>query len=230
MSAASGSMHEGIDTPVRSIAEVLARFEANRRNLLTWIDGSWLPAWAARLAPAAWPEAASSALARVLGLRLPELEACRASDPALAALATLSVDEVLTVLRVRALWFRRNELRRLIGRDSREHCAQLVGTPHAAGLLRHIQAEPDGPQIEPLRRAGLPALDVLTVTRAAWEGWCLMSRDGALPPEGPVQLVRLALPRELAEPDWLKVCDRSLDGDGSVQTLKLLPYLYPERS
>ena len=55
MSAASGSVHEGIDTPVRTIAEVLARFEANRRNLLTWIDGSWLPAWAARLAPAEWP-------------------------------------------------------------------------------------------------------------------------------------------------------------------------------
>ena len=108
-------------------------------------------------------------------LRLPELESCRANDPALTALATLSVDEVLTVLRVRSLWFRRNELRRLIGRDSREHCAQLVGTPHAAGLLRHIQAAPDGPQIEPLRRAGLPALDVLTATRAAWEGWHTIS-------------------------------------------------------
>ena len=230
MSAATHPMHEDFDTPVRRLAQVLARFEANRRCLLAWIDRSWLPSWATRLAPGLRLDEGGAALARALGLGLPDLDACRRGEPQFDVLATLAVDEVLAVLRVRSIWFRRNELRRMVARDSREHCVKLVGTPHAAELLRHIQASPDGPQIEPLRRAGMPPLEALTVPLLAWEGWCLLCRDGVLPPDGPVDLVRLALPRELAEPTWLAACDRAIDGDGSVQTLALLPYLHPERS
>ena len=230
MSAATSPMHEDFDTPVRRIAQVLARFDANRRSLLAWIDRSWLPAWAARLMPGLQAEEGGAALAHALGIGFPELDACRNDDPHVGVLATLAVDEVLAVLRVRSIWFRRNELRRMVARDSRERCVQLAGTQHAVDLLRHIQAAPDGPQLEPLRRAGMLPLDALTAPLLAWEGWCLLRRDGVLPPDGPVDLVRLALPRDLAEPTWVTACDRALDGDGSIQTLALLPYLHPERS
>ncbi len=230
MSAASRSVHEDLDTPVRRIAQVLARFEANRRSLLGWIDRSWLPAWAVRLESGRGPDDGAAALARALGIGVLDLDACRDGDPAFGVLATLAVDEVLTMLRVRSVWFRRNELRRFVGRESREHCVRLVGTARAADLLRHIQAAPAGPQIEPLRRAGMLSLEALTAPLLAWEGWCLFRRDGALPFDGPVDLVRLALPRELAEPTWLAACERAIDGDGSIETLRLLPLLHLERS
>ncbi len=230
MSIAPSRVHEGLDTPVRRIAQVLARFEANRRDLLAWMDRSWLPAWAERFAPGLRCEEGARALAHAIGLGLPRLDACAAADLAQGSLAMLSVEQVLTMLRVRSLWFRRNELRRLVGRASRDHCAQLIGTGSAAGLLRHIQAATDGPQIEPLRRAGMPAVDTLTGQAAAWEGWCLFRRDGVLPVDGPADLVRLALPREWSEPDWLAGCDRTIDTDGSARTLEFLPHLFPERS
>ncbi len=230
MSIAPSHVHEGLDTPVRRIAQVLARFEANRRDLLAWIDRSWLPAWAERLAPALRRDEGAVALAHAIGLGLPRLDACTADDPAQGALAMLSVEQALTMLRVRSLWFRRNELRRLVGRVSRDHCAQLIGIRGAAGLLRHIQAATDGPQIELLRRAGMPAVDTLTAPALAWEGWCLFRRDGVLPVDGPADLVRLAMPREWSEPDWLAGCDRTIDAHGSARTLELLPHLFPERS
>lgn len=230
MSAASRPVHEDLDTPVRRIAQVLARFEANRRGLLEWIDRSWLPGWAVRLESGSCPDDGSAALARLLGLGVPDLELCRPGDAALGVLATLAVEQVLTMLRVRSVWFRRNELRRFVGRESREHCVRLLGTARAADLLRHIQAAPAGPQIEPLRRAGMLSLQTLTAPLLAWEGWCLFRRDGALPFDGPVDLVRLALPRELAEPKWLAACDRAIDGDGSIEALRLLPHLHLERS
>ncbi|MDG0025459.1 type III secretion protein HrpB4 [Trinickia sp. Y13] len=230
MSIAPSHVHEGLDTPVRRIAQVLARFEANRLDLLAWIDRSWLPAWAERLAPALRRDEGALALAHAIGLGLPRLDACTADDPAQGALAMLSVEQAMTMLRVRSLWFRRNELRRLVGRVSRDHCAQLIGIRGAAGLLRHIQAATDGPQIESLRRAGMPAVDTLTAPALAWEGWCLFRRDGVLPVDGPADLVRLAMPREWSEPDWLAGCDRTIDAHGSARTLELLPHLFPERS
>lgn len=230
MSIAPSHVHEGLDTPVRRIAQVLGRFEANRLDLLAWIDRSWLPAWAERLAPALRRDEGALALAHAIGLGLPRLDACTADDPAQGALAMLSVEQAMTMLRVRSLWFRRNELRRLVGRVSRDHCAQLIGIRGAAGLLRHIQAATDGPQIESLRRAGMPAVDTLTAPALAWEGWCLFRRDGVLPVDGPADLVRLAMPREWSEPDWLAGCDRTIDAHGSARTLELLPHLFPERS
>lgn len=230
MSAASRSVHEDLDTPVRRIAQVLARFEANRRGLLGWIDRSWLPAWAVCLESGRCADDGSAALARALGVDVLDLDACRDSDAGLGVLATLAVDQVLTMLRVRSVWFRRNELRRFVGRESREHCVRLLGTPRAADLLRHMRAAPAGPQLEPLRRAGMLSLEALTAPLLAWEGWCLFRRDGALPFDGPLDLVRLALPRELAEPKWLAACEGTLDGDGSIETLRLLPHLHLERS
>jgi len=133
-------------------------------------------------------------------------------------------------MRLRALWFRRNELRRIVGRESRDHCLDLIGAANADNLLRLIQMQPSGPQIEPLYRLGLPALGGLSALLLAWEGWCLFRRDGAWRSGTPTDLVRLALPRDLVEPEWLDTCDPAVDRDGSIETLKLLPHLYPEQS
>src|SRR6185312_4272048 len=90
MSAASRSVHEDLDTPVRRIAQVLARFEANRRGLLGWIDRSWLPAWAVCLESGPCADDGSAALARALGVDVLDLDACRDSDAGLGVLATLA--------------------------------------------------------------------------------------------------------------------------------------------
>lgn len=184
----------------RRLARLLVGYERNVRTAVDWVHPSWLDT----LLPPGVPELAvdapdrellSLALVARLGVVEPPLESF-SMGPA-ADLGAWTKDDALLVLKVRALLFRRGELRSWIDRPSRARVSEWLGED-ATQLVLALQRLPDAPKIEQVVRAGLAQeLAVLSAERLAWEGWCLFSSDGSWTEAGPSSLLRLALPREM---------------------------------
>lgn len=198
--------HDGQANVARRLAILLRRYERSLRSLIDWIDPSWL----ARLVPpdvaqlavdTAERERLSLAVADRLGVSTPPLSSFSAKANDL--LGVLDVREVLDVWRIRALLFRRAELRSWIDRPSRERVNQWVGAD-ATFFVRALQVMPEAPKVERFTRNGnAPELAALTAAQLAWEGWNLFACDERTNERGPSSLLRLALPRELEPTPWI---------------------------
>jgi type III secretion system HrpB4-like protein len=198
--------HDGQAHVARRLAILLRRYERNLRSLIDWIDPSWL----AGLVPPGVLELAvdtvereqlSLAVAERLGVSAPPLSSFSAKANEL--LGVLEVREVLDLWRIRALLFRRAELRSWIDRPSRERVSQWVGHD-ATFFVRALQVMPDAPKVERFTRTGnAPELAALTASRLAWEGLNLFACDERTSERGPLWLLRFALPREFETTPWI---------------------------
>ncbi|WP_010119724.1 type III secretion protein HrpB4, partial [Burkholderia oklahomensis] len=160
-------------------------------------------------------------LLRTLGATSPSLDGFDAPADRLAA---LPVADALRLLRLRALLFRRTELRHWIGRASRERLTGWVG----ADGYRALAALPDASRARDLdRREPIAPLAQLSDDGLAWEGWCLFERERVWSAAGPMRVVRLALPRGAVRPPWI---ERATAGADGATLLARLPSLFPEWS
>lgn len=233
-------------SPAARAAAWLARHERNRLNAIDWIDRSWLPDWFdAALPPDDAMRSHDTACALASALALPLFDARDLLDcidggksmPAWtrrsAALALLPMDDQLRLLRLRSLVFRRAEVRRVLDFERRSRWAAMIG-PDGTAHLRWLQSLADAPEMPVLSRTlGAPPLAALEETALAWEGYCLLERDGVLTAgagQARPPLLRFALPRSCAAPAWLARCERHIDARGSEQLLERLPILFPEHA
>jgi hypothetical protein len=231
-------------SPAARAAAWLAQYERNRLDAIEWVDRSWLPGWLRAAEPqdeAMRARDNACALAGALGLPLVEAqEAFGGIDGAKAAtagrrqslaLTSLPMRDQLRLLRVRALVFRRAELRRVLDLERRSRWAATIGDDGAAHL-RWLQSLPDAPEMSALSRTlGAPALDAIDETTLAGEGYWLLTRDGVLPAERAASsMLRFGLPRTWNTPAWLARCDRGVDTDGTEHLLDRLPILFPEHA
>jgi hypothetical protein len=235
-------------SPAARAAAWLVRHERNRLNAIDWIDRSWLPDWFDTALP---PDDAmrsrdhACALARALALPLPvfdarELLRCLDGGQSLPArrrqslaLAGLPMDDQLRLLRIRSLVFRRAEVRRVLDLERRSRWAAMIG-PDGTAHLRWLQSLADAPEMAALLRTlGAPPLDALDEATLAWEGYCLLERDGALAADAgraSPPLLRFGLPRSWTAPPWLARCERHIDARGSEHLLDRLPILFSEHA
>ncbi|AXL50211.1 hypothetical protein DSC91_002314 [Paraburkholderia caffeinilytica] len=258
-------MNAPTDLPFMRVAAALDSYRRNLASAAHWADPSWsavlLGANAAQLehwrgalerAGAAAVEACSQALADAAGVKPPSFasltQAALKSTPAGAAqpnavlLDVLPVRHALQVLRMRALSFRRAEVRRLIDKRTRSQLSAWTGV----GIDRLTQDAhlADAPDIARLAaRAAMPPLTALDAGTLAVEGCALLLRDlgGANAPNVasgasfanestrvPFPLLRLALPRALPTPAWLTSLPEGLDTPGSARLFARLSDLLPE--
>lgn len=210
----------------------LAQYQVNRLSLLAWIHPSWLSVETfALLQDYAVPGAAGAACAAAWleteNLPLPPLSAFRSRCEALAA---LPITDALYMLRLRALFFRRGELRYWVDRESRTLLSEWLGLD-ATIALRGLLGSANGPPVDRLmRRHGMSPLDDLSADELAWEGFCLFEYDGMARPGGPLALLKFALPRALPVPGWISPDNVWTSVNESIAVLKQLPVLYPEQS
>ncbi|WP_183085310.1 type III secretion protein HrpB4 [Trinickia fusca] len=231
-----------MQSPAARVAAWLEQLDGNRRACLDWMHPSWLPAWLLDGTVGESLRDADDACANALVqlLELPSVDAfdtyatwqtCASRDAwarNVLAFATLPIDWQRRLLRLRALVFRRGEVRRIVDLMRRSRLAALLGE-QATPLLRWLAQLPGAPDVATLSRAiGMPGLDALDDDALEWEGFCLLERDGVLANDAAAQWLRRALPRELDVPIWLARCERAVDADGSAHVLSRLPELFPE--
>jgi hypothetical protein len=233
-------------SPAARAAVRLAQHERNRLDAMEWIDRSWLPRWFDVASPpsdAMRSRDNACVLASALGLPVFDvrdlfdgIEAGKtipARRRPRLAMAALPMRDQLRLLRVRSLVFRRAEVRRVLDLERRSRWAAMIGDDGAAHL-RWLQSLADAPEMAVLSRTlGAPPLDALDETALAWEGYCMLVRDGALTDDagrtGP-SMLRFGLPRSWTTPAWLARCERHIDASGSAQLLDRLPILFPEHA
>ncbi|MFM0363586.1 type III secretion protein HrpB4 [Paraburkholderia sediminicola] len=246
-------MNAPTDLPFMRVAAALDSYRRNLATVAHWADPSWSAAlfganaaqldhWRGALerAGAAAVEACSQALADAAGVKPPSfasltqaaLKPTRAgtAQPNAVLLDVLPVRHALQVLRMRALSFRRAEVRRLIDKRTRSQLSEWTGV----GIDRLTQDAHlvDAPDIARLAaRAAMPPLTALDAGTLAVEGCALLLRDLGGANEStrvPFPLLRLALPRVLPTPAWLASVPEELDAPGSARLFTRLSDLLPE--
>lgn len=231
-------------TPARRLAQALRAWEQNARDALAWMHPAWLAhglalaeADAVTLAHAIPRERAAAcglALVENAGCALPDLDALgRAQHP--ASLDALPASLGLNVLRLRALRFRRAELRRIVDKRARASVQQWTGVPLERLARETPQERASAPDIARLAIAPLATLDADAL---AFEGLALIERDefadrgkdhGNVPNAAACPLLRLALPRTPAmAPRWVAQVPRETDASGTRALVAQLPELLPE--
>nr|WKF60277.1 hypothetical protein HUO10_004798 [Paraburkholderia busanensis] len=210
-------------SPYRRAAAMLLAWQRNARGVLQWAHPSWLASALAidetqaagltQAVAAAHADDCSLALLRHLGLPMPSLEAF--AEPGPLRLDALPAAAGLRVLRIRALRFRRAEIRRIVDKRTRATVVQWAGLPLdrlTGDAPNDRRAMPDIAQMA--ARVPIPPVAMLDDHALALEGYALIRRDlevdldlgGA---RSPCPLLRLALPRGVA-------ADRPVDGYASV--------------
>ncbi|MFM0553156.1 type III secretion protein HrpB4 [Paraburkholderia sediminicola] len=236
--------------PFARAAAAFAAYERNARDAVRWAHPSWLEAalgaepaelgglrTALATAPRAHLDACSLALIEFAGVRTPPFDALRSPNP--AVLDALPAAQGQRVLRMRSLFLRRAEVRRLIDKRSRRQISEWVGLPidqlmavwaNGAALADRSRTAPASHVLDPGRLGGpsrFPALDRVDAELLAQEGCALMLRD-ARSGVAPFVLLRLALPVGLGEPAWFADGGREVDPGGTARVLASLPELLPE--
>lgn len=224
--------------PFARAAAALVAYERNARGLAGWIHASWLahalhaqPHALGRLRQAldaagrANMESCSRALVRAVGVMPPEFNALRRPGPAL--LDCLPAEMGLQVLRMRAVWLRRAEARRLIEKRSRMQISEWIGISLDRMLNAAAQGGGNAPDINRLiSRAQVPSLDRLDADQLADEGYALVMRDlHAVAP--PFALLRLALPKSMPAVGWVDDA-AATDTNGTAELFAQLGRLLPE--
>ncbi|MFM0416084.1 type III secretion protein HrpB4 [Paraburkholderia aromaticivorans] len=255
-------MNAPTDLPFMRVAAALDCYRRNLASVARWADPSWSAAllganavqlqhWQGALerAGAAAVEACSHALADAAGVRPPGFASLThaalkpspagTAQPNAVLLDVLPVGHALQVLRMRALSFRRAEVRRLIDKRTRSQLSEWTGV----GIDRLAQDAhlADAPDIARLAaRAAMPPLTALDAGTLAAEGCALLVRDlgrvnaanGAGSANDSTRvafpLLRLALPRALLSPAWLACVPDELDAPGSARLFARLSDLLPE--
>ncbi|HYS63618.1 MAG TPA: type III secretion protein HrpB4 [Paraburkholderia sp.] len=210
------------------LARRLAQYQANRGTLFDWMDPGWLDG--AQQAGAGTTAARSRLRARAVdawladaGSPVPPFNAFR-TDAAL--LGALPLEDALAGLCLRALHFRRAELRYWVDRESREKVAQWLGRGGGAALRWLIEI-PHAPAADRLiREHGMEPLDSLDDYALSWEGFCLFSASGLCAPSTPAGLLRYAWPREAAAPRWLAACGAAERREDSLSVVRRLGDFY----
>lgn len=201
----------------RLLAEALTQDEANRRSVFEWADRSWF----GHLLPRDEAAAAVALTAyaprwlELVGAPPLSLHALRGHARLLMALPIFST---LRMLRLRALWPRRAQLRHWIDRPRRIRLAACIGHA-AADALRRDGAVALG---APAWLAQASPLEAMSDGELAWEGYCLFARDGLWPDEGALPLARVAMPREASMPHWI---DRHCSSGNAADCAAVFQYL-----
>lgn len=232
------------------IAAALQGYCRNLESAAEWAEPSWACALIGlqETAYSGWRDAlrragvmarttCSRALAHAAGVRPPEFSTFskavvpsegQAVQPNLALLDALSIEHGLAVLRMRALRFRRAEVRRLIDRRARARLAEWTGTQ--VDRLEAPAQEADAPDIVHLiAKTGMLSIEQLDASALAAEGWYLLVRDagGERDDKRSQMLLRLALPRSLTATACLPA-KSGQDASGSAWLFSHVPQLLPE--
>lgn len=219
-----------------SVAAMLAArligYQRNRVALFAWMDRGWLPDSLKKLADdvATTGESASRlahALLATAGCPPPALDAFHGEA---ARLAALPIEDALSAMCLRALHFRRAELRYWIDRDSRAQVATWLGERGFAAL-RWLNEAANPPVVDRLMRVhGMAPLDELDMSGLAWEGFCLFAYAGLCEPSSPLALLRFAWHRDAQPPAWLAACDATRQRDDGMAVIACLPDFYQEHT
>ncbi len=125
-------------------------------------------------------------------------------------IGALPMNEALRFLRMRALAFRRSELRLCIDRASRMVLYKWL----ESSVIDQLMKLQGTPQLDLLARLfDMPKLNQLNTKALEWEGLCLLERDGLWDAEGPFIHLRLHFTREHAPLPWIK---GTIGHDGQV--------------
>lgn len=208
----------------RALAQALAQDEVNRRSVFKWADRSWfaptLPLDEA--AAAAALTAYAPRWLELMGVLPLPLNAMRGH---VGLLVALPISDVLKMLRLRALWPRRTQLRHWIDRQRRMRLAAWVG-PAASDALRRDGASALG---APAWLAQASVLETMSDDELTWEGYCLFGCDGLWPEDGALPLARVAMPREADVPHWITRHCSIGDAAGCSAVFDYLPLISSER-
>ncbi|MFP6560940.1 type III secretion protein HrpB4 [Paraburkholderia sp. B3] len=242
-------MSASFGQPFARAASALRSCRANMADAARWMHPSWQMAlldidaaqfdrWTralGRSSPSA-RERASFALCASAGVDAPALEPL--SQPLLLARRDGAVPNVmlldacpaalgLQILRMRALSFRRGEVRRLIDKRTRALLSSWAGV--AVDLLCLDAHLADAPNVATLHtQIRMPVLASLDADALAIEGLLLIQRDCGATPAALCPLLRCALPRELHTPAWLANLPSGIDSLGTGRLFARLPRLLPE--
>ena len=178
-------------------------------------------------------DACSLALLRCVGLPLPDIRAV--AGPGALRVDALPPETGLRVLRIRALRFRRGEIRRIVDKRMRARVAEWSGL----ALDRLITEQPGKrhaiPDIEQMAaRVLIPPVTGVDGDALALEGHALIRRDLGHA-YSPCPLLRLALPADAhalratgSPPHWVDRIPADLDRHGTDALFAELPPLLPE--
>lgn len=224
------------DSPFARTTAALAAWQDSARRALQWAHPSWLAgvldideAAARVLIQAVDPahRASSLSLLQGVGIALPELESLAAPGP--ARLDALPPELGLRVLRIRALRFRRSEIRRIVDKTTRASVVRWAGVPLDRLTGETPSERLSAPDIGQLaRRFPIPPVAMLDDDALAFEGHSLIRRD--LRAGSPCSLLRLALPRDAASARarWVNQVPADIDPHGTDALIAQLPTLMPE--
>jgi type III secretion system HrpB4-like protein len=221
-------------SPAQRGARALSAWERNACAAFSWAHPSWI---AGALAIG---EAEALMLSRALGgdrnesLSHAFLQSARLPPPDLEALAhvhvarldALPIEIGLRVLRLRALRFRRSEVRRIVDKRTRTAVLQWAGIP-----LDRLTNETDEERLNApdVTRLSLTPVALLDADTLALEGHALIARDlNAV--RSPCPLLRLALPCASTGTRWIDALPRDLDAQGTQALIARLPEYLPEWS
>ncbi|MDR5759453.1 type III secretion protein HrpB4 [Caballeronia sp. LZ035] len=210
-------------TPARRIAAALNAWQDNARNALSWAHGSW-PAGVLSLSEddcAALTSAVASVEHRE-ACSLAFLASAQIGSPSLEGpfLDALPIEIGLRVLRLRALQFRRGEIRRIVDKRTRMSVLHWAGVSSLEHITRDALVAPD------IARLSIPPVAMLDADALALEGLALIARDTS----SSCALLRCALPRASAHASWVGGVPRALDQHGTQALIAQLPELLPEWS
>jgi type III secretion system HrpB4-like protein len=202
--AMGGAANTAQTLPFRRAAAVLAAWQCNADTALDWADPSWTAALlrlsaaqvecmrdtlhqasdaaravcsrsllhAACVRPPRFDQLAQPALVRHAGHE----RHVGLGQPNAALLDALPAERGLQVLRMRALLFRRAELRHLIDKRTRQQLSEWVGVS-ADRLTQDVHAGEPPDTARLIARAEMPPLVALDAARLAIEGYALLLRD-----------------------------------------------------
>ncbi|KVU59679.1 hypothetical protein WK68_20410 [Burkholderia ubonensis] len=228
-----------IDASIARFSNALEVYRRNARTVAVWADVSWMRECIGggadgdnlefarlRAAVSALDDvqiaAVSRALLRSLDVGLPKLSAL--VGPSWSSLDAVPVEAGAQVLRMRALLFRRMELRRLIDRKSRMALEKWIGM-QIDSIVGECSGGPDVDLLALTIR--IPPLRALDAHALACEGLALLLRDLDVD-RPPFTLLQLLFPRDLRLPEWPRQVDRALDERGSERLMAGLPEWFPE--
>lgn len=233
MHLAASSSASLLNSPPRRVAQVLRAWEQNARDALAWMHPAWLAHWlqlaeadaiaVTQAVPRERAAACGLALIDSAGCALPDLEALsRAQHP--SCIDALPASVGLRVLRLRALRFRRAELRRIVDKQARASVLQWTGVALERLARETPQERASAPDIA---RLGIVPLATLDADALAFEGLALIERDSEAKASCP--MLRLALPRTpVRAPRWIEQVPRDTDAQGTRALVAQLPELLPE--
>jgi type III secretion system HrpB4-like protein len=133
----------------------------------------------------------------------------------------------LQILRMRALWFRRAEARRIIDKRMRTQLSAWIGL-RLDTLLGRPDAD-DPPDMAILQiRCGAPALAELDAQALCAEGLAMIGRDAGAGSGESMSTLKYALPDSLSPPAWWEAVNPDADKWGTVSLFERLPELLSE--